>query len=153
MKQKNSELIAYILLAVLAVVIIGSIVYMVKGSVDRTSDAAKHILDQSEELAEEMEDYEITKYDGEKIRGDEVVNIIKEQLVGYLVTETAPIYIQVTTVVSGTTYTNIYVNKQHLADIKNFSIPQYFIAKNAYYSYDVVYSVNKAILGVKIVQK
>ncbi len=153
MKQKNFELVPYILLSVVGVILAGIIICFILANVNSTTDAAGRILDKTEKIAADMEEYSITKYDGEEIRGSEVRNFMKEHLGDYSAAEAAPIYVRVTTVVSGSTYTNTYVNKQYLGDIKNIARMEYFIKPTAYFTGEVVRSANKAILGVSFIQK
>ena len=153
LKQKNSDMVMYIFLSVTAIIIVGLIIYFIKNSLDSTMHTANHLINEQEQTATELEEYSIMKYDNEEVRGSEVVNYIKKQLGDYSSSETAPIYIQVKTMIDGKSYTNTYTNSKYIADIKNFSSKQYYIKPTAWFTGKVVKSENKAILGVIFTQK
>lgn len=153
MKQNNTDLTAKLFLSVVSVILVGIIIYFTKGFVNSTTEAAGNVVDNTEELASDYAEYEINMYDGEEVRGSEVVSFIKKYLGDYSVSETAPYYVQVKTVTSGTAYTNKYVNKQYIVNIRNFSSNQYYIKPTAKFSCEIVKSTNKAILGINFVQK
>lgn len=152
-KQKYSDLTARIFLSVIAVILVGIMITYVKFFIDGTTDTAQDVIGSTQEISEDYSNYEIIKYDGEEIRGSEVVNFIKKHLGDYTLSETAPIYTEVTTVTSGTTYSNTYDNKEHLSDIKNFSSLSYYIKPTAMFTCNVIMSTNKAILGIQFIQK
>ncbi len=154
MKSKYSlDLVPYIFLSVVGVVLVGIIVYYVVNTVHNTTNLADQVISSTEETASEYADYEIAKYDGEVIRGAEVVNLIKKQLGDYDGSETAPIFVEVVTKLSGTTYSNKYVNKEFLDDIKNFSRVSNYIKPTALFGSEVVKTSNNVILGVMFHQK
>lgn len=153
MRTKHSDIVVQVFLAVVAVVLVGLIVYYVFNTYNRTSDTVDSIIRKADNYGREIDEYEIMKYDGEDIRGSEVVNFIKKNLGDYDATETAPIYVEVVTVTAGTTYTNTYTNKKYIDDMKNFSSLQHFIKQTAYFHGEVIKSPNEAILGIKWVQK
>lgn len=153
MKHKNFDLVAAIIWSVVGVVIMGILVYQIISYVNSTRDVTGEVIRNSEAIADDIAEYSIMKYDGEKIRGSQVRNFIKEQLGDYDEGETAPIYVQVTTIASGTTYTNIYVNKLSFDDIKNFASTRYYIKPEAIFQGKVIKSENKAILGVEFIQQ
>lgn len=153
MKQKNTDLVTSILLSVFAVILMGIIIYSTKNFFDSTADAADNVTENTQELTIDYEDYDISMYDGEEVRGSEVVNFIKKQLGDYSEIETAPIYTQVKTTVLSVIYTNTYTNNVHISDIKNFSSSEFYIKPTALFIGKVIKSKNKAILGVTFIQK
>ncbi len=153
MKHKNFDLVAAVIWTVVGVVIMGILVYQIISYVNSTTDVTREVIRNSEDIADGIAEYSIMKYDGEEVRGSQVRNFIKEQLGDYASEETAPIYVKVTTVVSGVTYTNTYVNKQYFNDMKNFASLRYYIKPEAIFKGEVNKSANKAILGVTFVQK
>lgn len=153
MKHKNSDIVIYILLSVVAIILVGLIILFVRNSVDSTMKSANEIINEQEQTMTEIEEYRIMKYDNEEIRGSDVVNYIKNELGDYSPSETAPIYVQVITVVDGISYDNTYTNNKHISDIKNFSNKQYYIKPTAWFTGKVVRTENKAILGVVFTQK
>ena len=153
MKQKNTELPAYLFMSVFAVILIGIIIYCTKNFFDSTTGAADNVIENTQDLSSDYIDYDIKIFDGEEVRGSEVANFIKKQIGDYDSTETAPIYVKVVTVISGATYTNTYENKEHIADIKDFSIMQYYIKPTALFSGKVIKTANDAIVGINFVQK
>jgi type II secretory pathway pseudopilin PulG len=153
MKQKNSDMVMYIFLSVVAVIIVGLIIVFIRNSLNSTMDTANHLINEQEQTTSEIEEYSIMKYDNEEVRGSEVVNFIKKYLGDYSNTETAPIYVKVTTVTSGVTYNNTYTNGGYISDIKNFSSNQYYIKPTAWFTGKVIRTKNKAILGVTFTKK
>lgn len=153
MKQKNSDIVVYILLSVVAVIIVGLIIAFISNSLNSTMDTANHLINKQEQITSEIEEYSIMKYDNEEIRGSEVVNFIKKQLGDYDSSEAAPVYIRVKTVTEGVSYDNTYTNGECIKDIKNFSSRQYYIKPTAWFIGEVVKSENEAILGVVFTQK
>lgn len=153
MRHKNSDIVTWIVMSVVGVVILGFMVYKLSIYLNDTSDATDRILEKAREQVDDMIESEIAMYDGETIRGDELRNLIKEQLGEYSADETAPIYVKVTTVTNGTTYINTYQNKQYISYIKDISSYQYFIKPTAYFKGAINRSTNQAILGITFVQK
>ena len=153
MRHKNSDIVNWILVTVISVVILGFIVYKLSIYLKDTTATTDRIIGEVREQAEDYLESEITMYDGETLRGDEVRNIIKEQLGNYSASEVAPIYIKVTTAMNGTTYHNTYQNKQYIGYIKDISSNQYFIKPTVYFQGTVIRSANQAILGITFVQK
>lgn len=153
MRQKNTDLVVYILWAVFGVILTGMLIYYIMNFVNGTAEATDHVIGASEEIASGYVDYDITKYDTEKVRGSEVVNFIKKNLGDYSATETSSIYVEVITKSMGTNYTNKYVNKDHLTDIKNFSSTRYYIIPTVMFLCEVIKTTNGAILGVKFTQQ
>lgn len=153
MRHKNFDLVATIIWSVVGVIIIGILIYQIVSYVNSTTDVAREVITNTENIADGIAEYSITKYDGQEVRGSQVRNFIKEQLGDYVAGETAPIYVQVSTVVSGTTYTNKYVNKQYFDDIKNFTSARYFIKPEAIFIGEVIRTKNKVLLGINFVQK
>lgn len=153
MKHKNNDIVAHIFLAVVGVIFVGIIIYYSVNSVKSTTRLADSIIASSEKRANEHEEYEFVRYDGESIRGSELVNFIKKQLGDFSTTETAPIYVEVVTKASSSFYTNIYTNNQHIEDIRNFSSINYYIKPTAIFTGEVIRTGNDVIIGVKFSQK
>ncbi|HHT88927.1 MAG TPA: hypothetical protein GX002_07955 [Clostridiales bacterium] len=152
MKNKNIDIVPQIFLAVVGVILTGIIIYYVINSARSMTRAADIVIANTEGIAAEYAKHDITMYDGEEIRGSEVVNFIKKQLGDYDVTETAPIYVEVFTKVSDSTVYNKYENKKHIKDIKNFSNMQHYIKPTAVFKSEVIINANKVILGVRFTQ-
>lgn len=153
MKQKNSDMVMFIFLSVVAIIITGLIILFIRNSLNSTMNTANQLISQQEETASELEVYEIMKYDNEDVRGSDVVNFIKKQLGDFASSETAPIYIQVRTVVDGVSYDNTYTNNAYISNIKNFSGKQHYIKPTAWFTGKVIKTPNEAILGVRFIQK
>jgi hypothetical protein len=153
MKHKNTDLTAKILLSVVGVILVGAIVYYTMNFFNSTKAAADNIVDGTADLAEDYADYDIKKYDGEEVRGSEIVNLMKKYLGDYTSSETAPIYVQVDTVNSGTTYSSKYINNAHISDVKNFSFIEFYIKPTAKFNCKVIKTTNKAIVGISFKQK
>lgn len=153
MKSKNIDLVPQIFLAVVGVILVGMIIYQVMLSVKSTSKIANTVIASTEETATNYIEYDLTMYDGEEVRGAEVVNFIKKHLGDYSETEEAPIYVEVVSKYSGTTYTNTYTNNVHISEIKDFTKISYYIKPTAIFSGEVIRNENKVILGVKFTQK
>lgn len=153
MKQNRTEWPAYMVLSLLGVIIVGIMIYYTKDSVDAATSIADEVIKKQDRIANEYANYEITMYDGEEVRGDMVISFIKKQLGDYSTAETSPIFIEVVTVVAGTTLTNQYINKEYISDIKNFSSTHYYIKPTAFFYGEVIKTANNAILGVRFIQK
>lgn len=153
MKHKNSELPANALLALFAVVTVACIILYIKLNLDAYKNSADSIIENTDEMSTDYDEYDMTMYDGEELRGSQVVNYIKKNLGDYSSEETAPIYVRVVTKTSGSEYTNDYMNKEHMKDIKNISETEYYIKPTAYFDAEVIRSENKVILGICFTQK
>jgi ABC-type lipoprotein release transport system permease subunit len=153
MKHKNNDLVPQIFLAVVGVILVGIIIYYVMNSVQNTTKLADTILLNTESTISNYTEYDIVKYDCEEIRGSEVTNFIRKNLGDYDVTETAPIYVEVITMLSGLPISNTYRNKEHIENVKNFSSIQYYIKPTAIFEGEVLRNANKVILGIKFTQK
>ncbi len=152
-KHKNGELPANALLALFAVVIVACMILYMKLNIDNVMKTSNKIVENTEKMSAEYDEYELTMYDGEEIKGSQVVNYIKKNLGDYSSEETAPIYIRVLTVASGSQYTNDYVNKEHIRDIKNISETEHYIKPTACFDAEVIRSENKVILGICFTQR
>ncbi len=153
MKQKYTDLTARILLSVFGVILVGITIYYTKNFYHTTSSAAKNIIKGTEEFTEKYTDYNIKQYDGEELRGSEVINFGRKNLGDFSSTETAPLYVYVETVISGVRYKNKYVNNVHLKDMKNFTKAEFYIKPTAFFECTIIESKNKAILGANFIQK
>lgn len=153
MKQKNSDIVTYIFMSVVAVIIVGVIIACIKNSLESTMDTANHLIGRQEQALSEIEEYDIMKYDNEELRGSEVVNFIKKYLGDYSPEEEAPIYVRVKTASAEGSHDNTYTNSEYISDIKNFSSRQHYIKPTAWFTAEVIRTENKAILGVAFIQK
>ncbi len=153
MKHKNSDLPAYWILTLLGVILVAAMVLYIKLFFDSTRKPMDQIIDSTAAMANELLEREITMYEGEEIKGSEVVNYIKRNLGDYTSAETAPIFVRVKTAFAGTAYTNDYTNKAHIRDIRNVSAMEYFIKPTAYFSCEIIRSENKVVLGVSFIQR
>lgn len=152
MKNKNNDMVPHIFIAVVGVILVGIIVLYIINSVNSTTRVADIIISDTEKLASEYAEYDIEVYDGEVIRGSEVVNFIKKNLGDYLLSETAPLYIEVKTKLSEITYTNTYINNAQIDNIRNFSSIKYYIKPTALFTGEVIRTKNRVIIGVKFTQ-
>lgn len=153
MKSKNIDLVPQIFLAVVGVILAGIIIYYVMNSVRSTSGLADSVIAKTEETTVEIAEHDILMYDGEEIRGAEVINFIKKYLGDYSETEAAPIYVEVITKKSGSTYEQKYENNKNIGDIKNFSNELHYIKPTAVFAGQVIRNENRVILGVRFTQK
>ena len=153
MKQHNSDILNYIIMGTFSIILLGAIIYYVYSNFKDTQAATDGIIENTNNILSESEDAELKMYDNEEVRGDQVINFIKKQLGDYGATETATIYVKVTSVVSGVTYANTYTNNTRISDITNFSSSQYYIKPTAYFKAQVVKTANKAIVGLTFIQK
>lgn len=153
MKHKNGELPANALLALFGVVLSACIILYSKIYIDDLRNTSDKVMEDTVEMACDFDEHDIAMYDGEEIRGSSVVNYIKKNLGDYTAEEEAPIYVKVVTEVSGTIYTNEYVNKEHIKDIRNISELMYYIKPTAQFTSKVNRSDNKVILGITFTQK
>lgn len=151
LKNKNNDLVPQIFLTVTGVILTGIIIYYIMNSVKSTSGLANGIIAKTEETASEFSEHDILMYDGETVRGAEVVNFIKKHLGDYSETETAPVYVEV--LKSGSSDPKIYTNNKYISEIKNFSNSEHYIKPTALFTGQVIRNENKVILGIKFVQK
>lgn len=152
MKLKNNDLVPQIFIAVVGVILAGVIIFYVMNSVKSTTRLADNVIASTENTASDYAEYDILMYDGEQIRGSEVVNFIKKQLGDYSILEEAPIYVEVVTIAPTTNYSHIYVNNKHIVDIKNFSSTEYYIKPTAIFTGEVIRTENMVIVGVRFIQ-
>ena len=152
MKNKNNDLVPQIFLAVVGVIFVGMIIYYIVSSVKGSWGLADTLISNIESTASDYTELEITMYDGEEIRGSELVNFIKKQLGDYYASEIAPIYVEVVTNTKDGTYTTSYINSEHIDSIKSFSNQRY-IKPTAKFAGKVIRTKNKVIVGVKFTQR
>lgn len=138
---------------VFGVVLAACIIIYFTNFYNRTVDTTDEIIANSDRAIEEFDEYEITMYEYEDVKGSQVVNYIKKNLGEYSSTETAPFFVRVKSKVLGIDYTNDYINKEHIKDIKNVSAVDYFIHPNAYFYCETIRNENKVLLGVMFTQK
>lgn len=153
MKHKNSDLPANALLSLFAVVTVACIILYCKVNMDTYKNTADQIIENSDEMCADYEEYDIARYDGEEIRGSQVINYIKKNLGDYTAEEIAPIYVRVVTKVSGSEYVNDYMNNEHIKEIKNISETDHYIKPTANFDAEVIRSGNKVILGICFTQR
>ena len=153
MRFKNNDLVPQIFMMVAGVILVGLILYYIMNAIKSSTNLADVVISNSQETATYYAEYDISKYNGEEVRGQEVVNFIKKQLGDYLPTEAAPIYVEVVSKTLDSTYSRIYTNNEHLEDIKNFSKAQHYIKPTAVFLGRVIRNENKVIIGVRFTQK
>ncbi|NLY48944.1 MAG: hypothetical protein GX059_08005 [Clostridiales bacterium] len=153
MKHKNADLVPQIFLAVVGVILTGMIIYYVINSAKATRQAADAIIAETLDFMAEYSEHDIRMYDGEEIRGAEVVNFIKKHLGDYGITETAQIFVEVITRPGSSTVTNRYVNREFIDNIRNFSDEEHYIKPTAVFRSEVIVNANKVITGVRFIQK
>jgi hypothetical protein len=122
-------------------------------SVKSTTRLADNVIASTEDTASYYAEYDILMYDGEQIRGSEVVNFIKKRLGDYSTTQKAPIYVEVVKKAPGSNHNHTYTNNEYIADIKNFSSIERYIKPTAIFIGEVIKTENRVILGVKFTQK
>lgn len=153
MKHKNNDLVPQIFLAVVGVILVGIIVSYIANSVKNTTKVADIIIADTVELATDYVEHDICVYDGEVIRGSELVNFIKKRLGDYSPSEIAPLYVEVMTRLLERAYINTHINNEYIDDIKNFSSLEYYIKPTALFIGEVIRTENRVIIGVKFTQK
>ena len=153
MKHKNTVMIDQWLMAVFSVVLVACIIIYIKNFYDDTRHSSDKVINHTKELTKNYDEYELTIYEDQELKGSQAVNFMKEYLGDYTDTEVSPYFVRVKTMVSGVTYTNDYVNKAHIKDIRNVSELQYYIKPTAYFSCEIIRSENKVILGICFTQK
>lgn len=153
MKHKNSDLPSSMIWMVFGVVITACIIIYFTNFYNRTVDTTDKIIAKSSKTVENLDDYEVTMYEYEEVRGSSIVNYIKKNLGGYAETETAPYFIRVSIRALDKIYTNDYTNKKHIKDIKNVSAFDYYINPNAYFECEIIRNENKVIQGIEFIQK
>jgi hypothetical protein len=121
-------------------------------SVKSTTKLADAVIADTENIAYDYAEMDLTIYDGEVIRGSEVVNFIKKQLGDYAASETAPLYLEIITKASGNSSSRIYTNNKHIKDIKDFSSNEHYIKPTAMFMGKVIRNENKVIIGVNFAQ-
>lgn len=153
MRYKNNDLVPQVFIAVVSVILVGILIYYMINSAKSTTRIADTVIANAEETASDYAEYKVSMYDGEDIRGSELVNLIKKELGDYSSSETAPLYVEVVTNYSGTTYIKTHVNNQYIDNIKNFSNTEYYIKPTALFTGEVKRTENRVIIGVKFTQK
>lgn len=152
-KSKNSELPSSIIWMVFGVVMTACIILYFTNFYNNTIDSTDKIIENSVEMSEDFDEYEITMYEFEEVKGSQVVNFIKKNIGGYTISEIAPFFVRVNSSILGKSYSNEYLNKEHIKDIKNVSAVDYYINPNAFFECEVVRNENKVILGIEFIQK
>lgn len=152
MKHKNNDLVPQIFIAVVSVILVGIIIYYTINSVKSTTRVADIVIANTEETATDYAEYKITMYDGEEIRGSEVVNLIKKELGDYSSSEEAPLYVEVVTKLSDTIYSKTHTNNEYIDDIKNFSNLEYYIKPTALFTGKLIRTENRVIIGLLFTQ-
>lgn len=103
---------------------------------------------QMSELNEDIKNSGILKYNDIDVFGSDVVNCIKENLGDYTATETAPLYVHVTT----STAVNTYTNGSFITEVRDFTKPRYIKPTSVFHG-EVIKNVNDVIIGVNFIQK
>lgn len=153
LKHKNNDIIPQIFIAVVGVILVGIIIYYTFNSVKSTTRVADTVIANAEDTATDYAEYTISMYEGEEIRGSEVVNLIKKELGDYSVSEIAPLYVEVVTRLSDIIYSHTHINNEYIDEIKNFSSIEYYIKPTALFTGKVIRTENRVIIGLKFTQK
>ena len=152
MKAKNNDLVPQIFLGVVGVILVGIIVFYIANSINGTTRVADILIADTQELASEYAEHDLEVYNGETVRGSEVVNFIKKKLGDYSSSEAAPLYVELVTSYSGTTYRKTYINNEYIDDIRNFSSNEFYIKPTALFACEVIRNNNRVIIGMKFTQ-
>lgn len=116
------------------------------------SGEAKNIASNSNakltEFSKDLNESDITIYDGLEITGSDVVNFIRKKIDGIQPSETAAWYIYVKT----STSENTYNNSSNISNINNFTHIQY-INPLGYFIGEIVRDANEVIRGIRFIQK
>lgn len=99
-------------------------------------------------LSSDINESDLTMYDGLEVNGSDVVNLIKKLLGDYTSGEKAPVSVQVITSKSDSTY----INGVAMENISNFTDNKY-ISPIAIFDCKVVRNKNKVIVTLKFTQK
>ncbi len=136
------------IMLIAASVIITCIIVWIGFTMVKTSrEISDSAFDQLRELNNDLKDSGIMKYDGITVEGSEVINCIRKNLGEYDTTQTAPIYVTVTTTVE-----NTYTNGQYLENLRSFADTKY-IKPTATFHGTVKKNTNKVIVGIVFVQQ
>lgn len=152
MRHKNNDLVPQIFLAVVGVILVGIIINYTINSVKSTTRVADTVIANAEETATDYAEYKISMYDGEEIRGSEVVNLIKKELGDYSSSEKAPLYVEVVTKLSDGSKSNIHTNNKYIDAIRNFSNLDYYIKPTALFTGKLIRTENRVIIGLLFIQ-
>lgn len=136
-----------IMLLAASVIITCTIVWIGYTLINTSREISVSASEQLRELNNDIKDSGILKYDGVTVEGSEVVNCIRKNLGDFDSTQTAPVYVTVTTAV-----TNRYTNGQYLENIRSFADTKY-IKPTATFKGKVVKNTNKVIVGIVFVQQ
>lgn len=153
MKHKNNDIVPQIFIMVVSVILVGIIIYYTVSSVKSTTRIADTLIANAEETAVDYAEYELSMYDGEVIRGSEVVNLIKKELGDYSYPDEAPIFIKVVTRSSEDTSSFTYVNNEYIDDIRSFSCTERYIKPTALFTGKVMRNENRVIIGLEFTQE
>ena len=147
MKTNHLTEATKIMLMAASVIITCTLVWIGFTLSNTSSEISNSASQQLKELSNDINDSGIMKYDGILVEGSEVINCIRKNLGDYGSTQTAPIYVTVTT-----TVTNTYTNGQYLENIRSFADTKY-IKPTATFKGKVVKNTNKVILGIVFAQQ
>ncbi|HHV13694.1 MAG TPA: hypothetical protein GXX75_25845 [Clostridiales bacterium] len=148
MKTNQLSEATKVMLLAAAVLITCTIVWLGFQATGMAREISSSAMGQMREVADDIKDSGISKYDGLTVDGSEVVNCIRRNLGGYESTEAAPIYITVTTALS----TNTYTNNAYIKDIKSFADTKYIRPLGRFLG-DVIKNENGVIEGIVFVRQ
>jgi hypothetical protein len=116
------------------------------------SGEAKNIASNSNakltEFSKELNESDLTTYDGLEVTGSDVVNFIKKKLDGISSSEIAEQYIYVKTSKSENTFNNV----SDISNINNFTHLQYINPLGKFVG-EIVRDSNEVIRGIRFIQK
>ena len=95
----------------------------------------------------EISESSLTKYDGMKVNGSDVINFAKKNLVKYDATETAPVYVRIETA----KHSESYVNQSYLKNIRDFEDKRYVNPVQLFLG-EVIRDENDVIVGIVFVE-
>ena len=148
MKTNNmSEALKLMLLGVAAIVTC-IVVILIFQAVDIARDINEGATSKMASINLEIQGSEFNRYDDNEVYGSDVVSCIKQYLGDYNASETAPIYVLVTT----SSVTNAYTNGANITSIKDFTNVMY-VKPTAVFLGDVIKNKNDVIVGIQFIQQ
>lgn len=143
MKLVREILIGAVLLGITITLIITLVNSSKKG--ERTTYIVGEKIDK---FNQSLEESEIVMYEGQDVKGSDVISFIKKNLGGYDSTDVSDMYVYVKTNKSE----NTYVNAEYIKDIQDFTKNRY-IKPIANFKCDITRDTNDMIIGVNYTQQ
>lgn len=109
--------------------------------------ASRKSTERINQFTAEISQDEISRYDGEEVKGSDIVNCIKKYLGDLMPKEEAPLYINVIT----NTATNQYVDGSYIENISDFTDKKY-INPLMKFKGKIVKDKNNVIVGISFTQ-